>query len=347
MKATVFTGPQQLDVREIDIPSPGPKQVLVRTSAVGICTLEQRYFKGVSLESYPFLGGHEVSGVVVEVGSEAATVARPGDIVTLALLARCGSCYYCRRGMDNQCLNNRAAHAGAIPGPAGLSEYVLAEDYQVYRPDLQDHDAATLAQLALAEPVACVVRSAQRPPLQFGDMAIVQGAGIMGLLHTQLLRKRGARVLVAEPDATRRQMAMRAGADWIVDPLRDDLPGFVRERTGGRGANAVFFTAGGLPAIEQAVQSLAKGGWLCLYGSVSPKGSLALDPNLIHYNELVVTGTFSHTRNSFEQAVSLIATQQIDVSDYVSETVQFARIRYALERATSADTYRVVVTFGG
>jgi L-iditol 2-dehydrogenase len=350
MKIAVFTAPRQIEVREVDIPSPGPRQVLVKTRAVGLCTFERRFYTGSSLDSYPFRGGHEVSGEVVEVGSQAQTDVRPGDVVCLALLTRCGACYYCRRGMDNLCIHNAAARdPSQVPGPAGLGEYVIAEDYQVYKAALPPAQGSItqeqLSQLALAEPVACVIRSAQMPALQFGDTALVQGAGIMGLLHVLLLKRRGMRFVMSEPDERRQQRARQVGADWVVNPLQTELAAFVREHTDGYGANAAFFTAGGAPAIEQAICGLAKGGWLCLYGSVHPSGPVQVDPNYIHYNELVVTGTFSHTKASFQQAVAMIVKGQIDMSIFVSERVPFPQLYHAFERALSPETYRVVMTF--
>jgi threonine dehydrogenase-like Zn-dependent dehydrogenase len=350
MKETVFTGPRQIEIREVDLPAVQPAQVLVKTLAVGICTLEQRFYKGSSADSYPFLGGHEVAGRVEQVGAQAMTKAKAGDIVTLALLTRCGACYYCRRGMDNQCVHNSDNRMpGHLPGPAGLSEYILAQDYQVYTTDIlpanEENWECRLCELALAEPVACVIRSVQTPPLEFGDLVLVQGAGIMGLLHVQLLKQRGARIVMSEPDEHRRQMSLQAGADWAINPLQADVGAYLRERSDGFGANAAFFTAGGAPAIQQAIDGMAKGAWLCLYGSVHPKGPIQIDPNLIHYNELVFTGTFSHTKASFQQAVTLIASRKIDVSVCVSERVPFPQVEYALQQAIIPSTFRVVMTF--
>jgi L-iditol 2-dehydrogenase len=252
--------------------------------------------------------------------------------------------------MDNLCIHNTTApDTTRVPGPAGLGEYVIAEDYQVYKAELPHARGAIMQeqfnQLALAEPVACVMRSAQMPALQPGDTVLVQGAGIMGLLHVQLLKRRGMRVIMAEPDERRRQQATAVGADSAINPLQTDLSAYIRERTGGYGANAAFHTAGGAPAIEQAMQALTKGGWLCLYGSVHPSGTIQVDPNYVHYNELVVTGTFSHTKASFQQAVAMIVQSQIDMSVFVSERVPFPQLHYAFERAMSPDTYRVVMTF--
>lgn len=342
MKTAIFTGPKRIEIREIELPSLQPGQVLVRVKAVGLCTWEQRFYRGSHAGSYPFRGGHEVSGEVVEVGPQAKTGVRVGDAVCLALKTRCGSCYYCRRGLDNFCQYEATAPgSGQAWGPAGLSEYVIAEDYQVYpaKPRLP------FEQLALAEPVACVARSVSLPPLRLGDLAIVQGVGIMGLLHVQLLKQRAVRVLVAEPDPQRREAARAAGADFALDPLATDLAAVVYGQTEGIGAQAVFFTAGGGLAIQQGLAALAKGGWLCLYGSVYPKGPIGLDPNEIHYKELFLSGTFSHTNASFYQAVEMIGAGLVDLSPYVSACIPFPEVKRGFELAIRPDTYRVVVTF--
>lgn len=342
MKTAIFTGPKQIEIREIDLPGLKPDQVLVKVKAVGLCTWEQRFYRGVDAGAYPFRGGHEVSGEVIGVGPEAITLVKPGDTVCLALATRCNNCYYCRRGLDNLCLHNNDTQPGQIWGPAGLSEYVVAETYQVYKVNSE----RPFEQLALAEPVACVTRSVSLPPLEFGDVVIVQGVGIMGLLHVQLLKQRGVQVIVVEPDPERRETALALGADFAMDPLSDDLVALVQEQTQGIGAQAVFYTGGGGPAIEQGLKALAKGGWLCLYGSVHPKGSIELDPNDIHYREIFFTGTFSHTRASFRQAVGAISAGQVDLSAYVSACLPFSEVQQGFELAIRPDTYRVVVKFG-
>jgi 2-desacetyl-2-hydroxyethyl bacteriochlorophyllide A dehydrogenase len=341
MKAAVFTGPKQIEIRDINLPTLKPEQVLIEVKAVGLCTWEQRFYRGVDPGSYPFRGGHEVSGQVIEVGPGAKTAVKPGDTVCLALSVRCNNCYYCRRGLDNMCPHSNDTGPGQIWGPAGLSDYVIAETYQVYKTDSQ----LPFEQLALAEPVACVTRSVSLPPLEYGDVVIVQGVGIMGLLHVQLLKQRGVQVVVAEPDVDRRQTALDLGADAALDPLSNDLAALVREQTNGIGAQAIFFTGGGGPAIEQGLKALAKGGWLCLYGSVHPKGMIEIDPNEIHYRELFFTGTFSHTRASFRQAVETISAGLLDLSPYVSACRPFPEVQQGFELAITPDTYRVVMTF--
>jgi L-iditol 2-dehydrogenase len=341
-RTTIFNGPKDLEVREIELPELGPGQVLVKVKACALCTWEQRFYKGSKPQDYPFRGGHEVAGELVEVAPGALCEASVGDRVAGAIMTRCGACEPCRRGMDNFCVNDTGGYlAGQAWGPGGLSDYILLEDYQVYRaaPNLD------YAALALAEPVACVIRSVNLPPLVFGDAVMVQGVGTMGLLHVLLLKQRGVRVIVSEPDAARRQKSLACGADLACDPLAEDLQRVARDFTGGRGVKAAFFTSGGQPAIEAALGALAQAGWLCLYGSMHPSGQVQIDPNYVHYNELVVTGTFSHTKASFRQAVAMLSQRQLDLMPLVSQCVPFPNLDYGFERAMSPDTYRVVMMF--
>jgi L-iditol 2-dehydrogenase len=342
IRTAVFTAPGQVEVREIPLPELGDRQVLVQVKACAICTWEQRFYRGSRPEDYPFRGGHETSGVIAAKGPDARCSAEVGDPVCLEIMVRCGQCHYCRRGMDNLCLNDRGGELPGQPwGPGGMSDYVLVDDYMIYRAA----EGRDFAELALAEPVSCVARGIRRTPLAYGDVALVQGAGIMGQLHVQLLRLRGVRVVVTEPDPRRRADALAQGAAVAIDPADPGLGETIAELTGRIGLAAVFFTAGGAPAIRSAIPLLAKGGWLMLYGSVHPKGELALDPNEVHYRELNVTGTYSHDKESFREAVALLDGGLLNLGSFISERVAFPAVDYAMQRALAMDTYRVVVTF--
>lgn len=334
--------PEQIEIQEAGIPTPGSNEVLVKVRAVGICTWEQRFYHGKE-QAYPFVGGHEISGVVVKVGHEVVQGLRPGDKVAVASLTRCGECYYCRRGMDHMCIGaNVKAKTGEKWGPGGFSEYMVAKGYEVYKlhPDVKFTSAT------ISEPLACVIHSVNKSHIRLGDLVVVIGAGIMGLLHLKVAMLRGARVVVSEPDPERRERARENGAAWVVDPAREDLGEIVKQMTEGRGANVVFFTAGGAPAIHQGLKLLEKGGALIIYGSVHPAQPIELNPNDIHYDEYIITGSIRHDRESFREATEMISRGLIGVDDLVSETVPFERIENAFQRAGLLDTYRVVLTFG-
>jgi threonine dehydrogenase-like Zn-dependent dehydrogenase len=359
MRTAVMVEPGVVQIWQVPVPVLGQRQVLVKVAACAICTWEQRMYRGAGGDAagspYPFRGGHEVAGVVAAKSPDAMCDAKVGDRVAVAVIVRCGACYFCRRGLDNLCqADTGQAAPGEIWGPGGLSDYVVVRDENVYRAwgGAEDPTTATtngsgvgMAELALSEPVACVVRSVEKGGLVPGDTALVQGAGIMGLLHLQLLQRQGVRVLVADPDAARREMALRLGATAVCDPFDLELAGFARRQTEGRGVEAAFFTAGGPSAVEVALGTLVRGGYLVLYGSIHPRDPITVDANRLHYDELTVTGTFTHSRRSFQQAVDLLSAGLLQVQPLISERVPLAEVERAFSRAASSDTYRVVVTF--
>ncbi len=339
MKKAVMTGPRQLEIQNFEVPEPGAGEVLVKIRAVGICTWERKYFRGVD-DSYPFVGGHEIFATVEEVGPGVAQDLNQGDAVVVASLTRCGECYYCRRGLDNMCENVGAeSQPGGLWGPGGFSEYLVVRGYELFRVrDDMDPAVGTLA-----EPVACVTRSVERGALEVGDTVLVLGAGVMGLVHIVLAKMRGVKVLVSEPDAKRREKAREMGADEVIDPSSEDTAARVKARTEGRGAEAVFFTAGGVSAIHDGVASLVKNGTLVVYGSTGSEKELVLDPGLFHYDEIYLTGVTKHTKDSFRKAAKLLSEYTDRFSGLITERFPFDEILPAFERSESLETYRVVL----
>jgi threonine dehydrogenase-like Zn-dependent dehydrogenase len=339
-KRAVFVQPGTIRFDELPIPDPGPNQALVKVKACALCTWEQRSYTGEE-SFYPLSSGHEVSGELVRIGSEISTGAQSGDRVVAAMLTRCGYCDSCRRGMDNICDNNRKADRDAdVAGPAGLAEYVLLEDYQLYRAS----NRVSFEELCLAEPLACVIRSVTKSAIGFADQVVVVGAGIMGILHVMLLKEAGATVFVSEPDPKRAAFALAMGADTLLDSDGDSFPEQVRALTGGRGADAVICAVSIGAVVEQAGEAVAKGGRVHVYASIHPRGTkISIDPNLFHSKEIVLTGTMSQDMQDMRKAVDMISQQAIDLRPLISRSYPLLELEAALEAAIQPDTYRVVV----
>lgn len=340
MKRAIVTAKETVELQDFPMPEIRDDEVLVDVRACGICTFEQRYFTG-GKEDYPFGGGHEICGIVEKVGADVQAGVKPGDKVVVAAITRCGECYYCQRGMDNMCLNGGDAPPapGKPWGPGGLSEYMVAKGYQVYKVD----DAMDFAVGTLAEPLACVLRSMEKGNIRYGGTCVITGAGIMGLLHVLVAKMSGLQVIITEVDEARKQKALELGADRVVDPTKEDLRQAVLVLTGGIGAETVFYTAGGAAAVQQGIGVLAKGGTIVLYGAIYPKGTMQIDPNIIHYDEINVTGLVSTTKESFRQSARMLSQGMVDVAPFISERVPLEKIDYAFRRAVSPDTYRVIV----
>ena len=340
-KRAVFVGPGQIRSDELTIPEPGPRQALVKVKACALCTWEQRMYTGEE-RYYPLAGGHEVAGELVKLGQYVHTGAQIGDRVMASTLTRCGYCESCRRGLDNICDNARKPFRDTdVPGPAGLAEYVLLDDYQLY----QANNQTPFEEICLTEPLACVVRSVRHARIEWGDNVVVVGAGIMGLFHLILAKQIGARVIVSEPNPERAAFASEMGADAVIDPTQEPFAAQVKTLTGGRGADVIFCAVSVAQAVEQAVEAVAKGGRVHVYASIHPRGvKISIDPNLFHSKEITLTGTMSQDKEDVLQAVRMISQGVIDLKPFISLVLPFDKLEEGLQAALQPDTYRVVVT---
>jgi len=339
-KRAVFVRPGQIRFDERPIPEPGPRQALVKVKACALCTWEQRSYTGEE-PLYPLSSGHEVSGELVKLGSKIFTEAKIGDRVVASMLTRCGTCESCRRGMDNLCDNSQKAFRDSgVAGPAGLAEYVLLDDYQLYPAS----NEVPFEELCLAEPLACVIRSVRMAAVGRADRVVVVGAGIMGMLHLMLLKQAGATVFVSEPNGQRADFARALGADGIINPSDGSFSKKVRAWTAGRGADLIVCAVSVGAVVEQAVEAVAKGGRVQVYASIHPRGSrISIDPNLFHSKEIVLTGTISQDRRDMFQAVRMICSGSIDLKPLISRCFPLLRLEEALQAALQPDTYRVIV----
>jgi L-iditol 2-dehydrogenase len=309
--------------------------------ASALCTWEQRTFAGIDTYSYPLVGGHENSGVVEAIGSDVELKVKVGDQVTLAGLKRCGQCNSCRRGVLNLCDNQRSKRVAGVPwGPGGFGEYVVAEAYQVYGVG----PVATPLEAALTEPTSCVLHDLKRHPVRSGDVVVIVGAGIMGLLHLVLAKRTPSFIIVSEPESSRRDKAKELGADALIDPSTEDYVARVNELSGGDGANVTYLTIGAPKAIELAVGAAAKRGTVSCYASVHPRGTtITVDPNSFHHREVRLSGSIAQDPEDFLAAADIIGRREIDLRPLISRTFPLSRLEDAFAVAGKKDAYRVIV----
>ncbi len=336
MKAAVLVAPEQLEIRDVEKPTPGPGEVLIRTAYCGICTLEQRLFSGERKIFYPIVPGHEASGFVEEVGPQVQSDLAPGMPVALDLVTRCGECYYCRIGLSNMCLN-RYRNGNRVLG--GFAQYITVKARQVFTlpPGL------SLAQAAFAEPVACCIRSLKKIGVGLAEDLLIIGAGPMGQMHLQTALCLGARVFVSDPDRRRLATAERFGAYLTVDPTSQDLAAIVRQHTGGRGVDACVLASTARAGLQSAVEAINKNGRLNIYTSYSDRPPLPIDADTLHRTEQLITGSEGRTEHDFLQAVRLISFGKVRVEPLISLKVPLKRLAEGIRAAMTHETYRVLL----
>lgn len=339
MKAAIMPEAGKIELVDIDMPTMQEDEVMVKVKAVGICTFEQGFYYGKS-KGFPFAGGHEICGVVEKVGSKVSQNLKEGDKVIVLSLTRCGECYYCRKGYDNQCENAKDVQkVPGVDGPGGFVEHFIAKGYEVFKVD----ESVPFERGILAEPLACVTHSLNTARVNSGDYAIVCGAGAMGIIHLLLLKQRGLKVIVSEPNEYRRQKALEFGADYVIDPIQEDQTALVKEITDGRGVEKAFFTAGGKAAIEGALAALAIRGTLVIYGGTGPNDQVTVDPKWFHYKEITITGVTKHTKDSIRIAAELLSLKELPLDKLITSRFPFERIEDALKEAREITSYRPVV----
>ncbi|MGB7924866.1 MAG: alcohol dehydrogenase catalytic domain-containing protein [Pyrinomonadaceae bacterium] len=340
VRGLIINSERNVSLNSFSIRPSGEEYARIRVEACGLCTWEQRVYRGVK-QTYPFWGGHEVCGTVDSIGGSNSNNLKEGERVALALMRRCGDCYYCQRGLDNHCVYVRPEAVGDIPqGPRGLSDLMIVPAYQVF--PLSLHVSA--ADGALVEPTACVLRSIDKGRVSSGNTAVVIGSGTMGLIHTSLLKRAGCKVALCGDDSDFGR-ASAAGADVVLSLNSNNLEEEILAITEGHGADAVFCTRGGVVGIEFAVKIVGRGGRVVLYQSIRGLDVSSLKANDLHYREIEIVGTISQTISDFQRAAELVSSHAGLLDFLATEVVDAERGNFAFEQAMNPRINRVLVSF--
>ena len=275
----------KIEVWDVPEDPVGPEDVRIKVAYCAICGSDPHLVEGIFGWPVPYGMGHEVSGVITEVGEKATKKGlKVGDRVAGNFLKFCGTCYYCQNGQQQFC-----EHADESNHP-GFSETLVWHESQVYKLP----DSVSLKEGCLLEPVSIAVRAMDKAELRFGQRVLVSGGGPIGLLITQCLKKAGATELtLSEPIAERRELALRFGAKNVIDPMKENIRDAADRITGGRGFDLVFDCTGSTKAVYDLPFVTAKGGKL-IYSAMYPN-DFEMPLNLYkfcYYNELTITGMY-------------------------------------------------------
>jgi len=344
MLALTYRGPGELVVEERAYPEPGPGEAVLSVGGCGLCGTDLRIAAGghrAYVDAEGRVPGHEIAGRIIAAGSGADV--EEGAAAFVAPNIGCGRCRSCRSGRVNLCETPQAL---GITRDGGFAEQVvLGADLIEQGNVLPVPGEVDLSALALAEPLACALRGSDACSIQPGDVVVIVGAGPIGLMHLLVAALASpALILLSEPSPARRAEADRFGADRVVDPEAEDLAAVVAEISSGRGADVVI-TAAPVGAVQAlALEIAAPGGRVNFFGGLPrDRSRVELDTNLIHYGELLVTGTTANTNEDCRRAVDLITTGRIDTGALIGARIPLAEADRAFEVARSGEVIKVVV----
>lgn len=340
MRAAVLHAPGRLEVETVPVPEVGAGEVLLRVGANTLCGTDLRILRGEKSRGvrFPSTLGHEFAGTVAAVGAGVSGFAE-GDRAAMAPVVPCLRCVHCLNDRENVCANRRAM---GYEYDGGLAEYVRIPAPAIASGNLFVVDAdVPLAQLALAEPLACCVNGHRRSGIRLGDAVVVMGAGPIGLLHLQLARRAGATVIVSELSESRREVASELGASHVVAP--DELAATVNDVTSGVGVDATVVCIGIPALVDDAVALTRKGGNVNIFAGLAGDGRVDIAANDIHYKELVVTGTSAMRRRDYQQALRLIVDGEVDVARLLTHEVPLEDAADAFALAQAGTGIKVAV----
>ncbi len=341
MRAAVFEGPERLVVQDVPVEECGPEDIIIKVHACGICGSDIRNYRtGLKGDVTRQIMGHEYSGTVTEIG-KSVTRYKVGERVAVAPDVSCGSCYYCRRGWGNLCVNHKMI---GTHWPGGFAEYCHFSGY-VLDHGMVHHvpEGVDLEDAAMAEPASSVIAAQENAGVGLGDTVLILGDGPIGCLHTEIARARGAsRVIMV--GLMRLKEAERFEPDALIDAASQDPVEEVRRLTGGMGADVAICANPVASTQEQAVESVRKRGRVVLFGGVpKDKPMTSLNSNLIHYNELVVAGAFSYPAYIHQKALMAILGGQIHPQKYFNYKVGLGEIGDAFAAAAEGKALKALV----
>jgi L-iditol 2-dehydrogenase len=344
MIAAVFHGPGEMEATEVDVPNIGPDEVLVKVGANTLCGTDGRILRGEKTKGVrrPSILGHEFAGHVADVGRRVRGF-EVGMPVAMAPVIPDRKCFYCKHGMENAC-SNRKAMGYEFDG--GLSEYVRIPSVAIEAGNLfAAREDLPSEFLALAEPLSCCVNGHRRSRVGIDSTVLILGGGPIGIFHLQLSLLAGAgTVIVSEPSPFRRDFASGLRAQVVVDPTVEDLPSIVAETTGGVGVDSTIICIGLPQLVNDALTMTRKGGRVNIFAGLSGQGWAQVEANLIHYNELEITGTTAARRSDYEVALRLIESGRVEVKSMVTDRFPLRRASEAIaETMTGGENLKVAV----
>lgn len=304
MKAAVYYGPpsQELKIEELPKPKPDVGEVLIKVAAVGVCHTDLHYvYHGVpTFKKPPIILGHEISGVVEEVGPGAKSV-KPNDKVLVNPMASCGRCYYCLTGRDNMCENGIMV-GNHIDG--GYAEYVKVPERAVVKmPDdlsIPLEEASVISDAVSTAYHAVKTRGGVRPGLKVA----IFGAGGVGIHGVQVALALGAYVVVVDIDKRKLDLAKQLGAHAVVDAGAADPVNEIRKIVGKQGVDVAFDFVGNPQVTDQAFRATRQAGTTVVVGYSDKTWSVPL--NRIMFREMAVLGSLGASLYEYDEIFELI-----------------------------------------
>lgn len=332
MLAAVYRGVNDVRMETVPVPAIGPAEILVRVHTCGVCGTDLKKIASGS-HSAPRIFGHETSGVVAAVGANVRKF-EPGDRVMVFHHIPCRECYYCRHKTFAQCpvYKKVGCTAGYEPSGGGFAEYVRVMDWIVEQGTVKIPDGVSFEQACFVEPVNTCMKGIEALRLQPGETVLAIGQGPIGIILSVLARKAGATVITSDLYPERLRIAKSLGFEHAIDASQQDVVGYVRKQTEGRGSDAVILAVGSNALIRPAMDAARPGGRVLLFAQTQ-RGEVVVDPAAICVDEKSLVGSYSASVDLQEEAVQFVMNREMDLERLISHRFPLQESARALDLA--------------
>jgi L-iditol 2-dehydrogenase len=330
MEALMVSKPKMVAVAQIDDPAPAQGEVVVAVAACGVCGTDRHIVEGTYPAQYPIVLGHEFAGTISVVGPGVNGVAI-GDRVAVDPNISDGTCPACKRGEVNLCENLSAI---GVTRAGGMAPFVTVPATQLHRVPEQ----LSLEDAAFAEPLSCIIHGLDRVKASPGATVAILGAGSIGLLTQQAVRKFAASVIVSEPNAARRELAESLGADEVYTPEMIEHDSHTEEY------DLVIDCTGSPLALPTAIRLARRGADVLIFG-VSPSGAkVPVEPYELYRKELRLVASNLNPL-TMDKAIAMLADASVKVEGVVSHAVGLDELPQLLLAAPPPGEVKAAVRF--
>jgi L-iditol 2-dehydrogenase len=337
MRVAMYYNNRDVRLEEMAVPSIGPGELLVRVRASGICGTD--VMEWYRVQKAPLVLGHEIAGEVAAVG-EGVKNYRAGDRVFVSHHVPCMQCRYCLAGHHSVCDTLRRTHFD----PGGFAEYIRVPKINVELGTFRLPDEISFEEGSFIEPVGCVARAQRFARLSSGQSVLVVGSGISGLLHAQLARAQGAALIAAtDVNEFRLNAARELGAD-VTFRATEDVSNRLREVNGGRLADQVIVCTAAMPAVEQALQSVERGGTLLFFAPTAAGVSVPIPLYELWRDEITIVTSYAASPDDITEAIELIRNRRVRVREMITHRLPLAEAGRGFQLVAAArDSIKVIL----
>lgn len=360
MKAAILHTPREpLTIEEVQIAKPGPREVLIRTVAVGVCRSDLHFVDGAYPHPLPTIPGHEAAGIVEAVGSE-VTMVKPGDAVVTCLSAFCGHCDQCVTGHLSLCTDDSTRRKPGEPPRLMMGDKVVHQmlNLSAYAEQMLVHEHACVAinpdmPLDRACVIGCAVTTGagavfHAADVSPGETVAVVGCGGIGLAAVNAAKIAGAgRIIAIDPVPEKRALARKLGATDAVDAASEDAAAEVIELTKG-GVHHAIEAVGRVASGEMAVKVLRRGGTATILGMMPLAEKVGLSALDLLSSKKLQGALMGGNRFPVDipRLVEFYLQGRLDLDTIIAERMPLEKINHAFDELRKGDAARSVITFG-